>query len=370
LFLQSPSGVEFDNYPQFAEGTTEIYFDRNLGKFAESGTWTASRGYVEDRAGNKFSFSSGDLVSFGFNPEFLVLPKDGDFDGDGFDNLTDAFPTNGSEWLDNDQDGTGNNEDLDDDGDGVSDLQEISDGTDPLDDSSCSLCFSLDVDKNGEITALSDGLLIIRHLFGFTGEALTTGALAPDSPVINSSEITEYLRGAPSLDIDDDGEIKALTDGLLTIRYLFGFREESLVANAVGPTALRGEAAAISSYLERFNKPKFNSNKLVIATGSAASIINNVAQNGSKFAMQITNNTLEHVELTRFTQESQSGSILLSTRDPNLLGGDKMLEPLEATAIEITVGPLGQQLPFSTNFYYINPESGQEQRRTYEWKVQ
>ena len=32
--------------------------------------------------------------------------------------------------------------------------------------------FTLDVDGNGKTEPLTDGLLIIRYLFGFTGEAL------------------------------------------------------------------------------------------------------------------------------------------------------------------------------------------------------
>ncbi|MDC0374567.1 collagen-like protein [Pseudomonadales bacterium] len=35
----------------------------------------------------------------------------------------------------------------------------------------------LDVDANGEVDALADGLLLLRSMFGFTGEALVTGAI-------------------------------------------------------------------------------------------------------------------------------------------------------------------------------------------------
>ena len=36
------------------------------------------------------------------------------------------------------------------------------------------------------------------------------------------------------LDIDGDGESKPLTDGLLLIRYLFGFSGDSLISGAIG----------------------------------------------------------------------------------------------------------------------------------------
>ena len=35
----------------------------------------------------------------------------------------------------------------------------------------------LDVDANGAVQPLTDGLLVLRHLFGFTGSTLTSGAL-------------------------------------------------------------------------------------------------------------------------------------------------------------------------------------------------
>ena len=41
------------------------------------------------------------------------------------------------------------------------------------------------------------------------------------------------------LDIDGDGESKPLTDGLLLIRYLFGFSGDSLISGAIGTGAER-----------------------------------------------------------------------------------------------------------------------------------
>ncbi|MDH6101305.1 hypothetical protein NWP18_02200, partial [Chrysosporum ovalisporum ANA283AFssAo] len=40
----------------------------------------------------------------------------------------------------------------------------------------------LDIDGNGEIKALSDGIMIVRHMFGtFPGERLIDGAISPDA---------------------------------------------------------------------------------------------------------------------------------------------------------------------------------------------
>ena len=51
------------------------------------------------------------------------------------------------------------------------------------------------------------------------------------------------------LDIDGDGEAKALTDGLLLIRYLFGFSGDSLTAGAIGLDAERTTAEEIQAYI-------------------------------------------------------------------------------------------------------------------------
>ncbi|WP_422380906.1 hypothetical protein [Marinicellulosiphila megalodicopiae] len=70
---------------------------------------------------------------------------DKDDDGDGVKNSQDAFPKDKLEWLDTDNDGTGDNTDLDDDNDGISDLIEIELEFDPLDSTNT----PLDTDADG-----------------------------------------------------------------------------------------------------------------------------------------------------------------------------------------------------------------------------
>ena len=61
---------------------------------------------------------------------------------------------------------------------------------------------------------LTDGLLVIRHLFGFSGDSLTSGAVSGGANRGSSDVIATYLKDADSqLDIDGDGEAKPLTDG-------------------------------------------------------------------------------------------------------------------------------------------------------------
>ena len=60
--------------------------------------------------------------------------------------------------------------------------------------------FTLDVDDNGELAPLTDGLLILRHLFGFTGSALIEGAVGENSKRTDASAIDAHLTANRSRD--------------------------------------------------------------------------------------------------------------------------------------------------------------------------
>jgi hypothetical protein len=109
----------------------------------------------------------------------------------------------------------------------------------------------LDIDGNGRSEALTDGLLVMRGLFGFSGESLTRGAIATGAPFATAVQVLERLSAfAGVMDVDGNGKLDALTDGLLLIRYQFGFRGEVLVRNAIGANATRSSAAQIEQYLQ------------------------------------------------------------------------------------------------------------------------
>jgi hypothetical protein len=175
-----------------------------------------------------------------------------DSDGDAVGDNSDVFSLDGSEPVDTDGDGIGNNADPDDDNDGFTDEEELADGTNPLSRFSCRTgCFSFDVDESLKAQPLTDGLLVIRHLFGFSGDSLTSGAVSGGASRDSSDSIASYLTDADSqLDIDGDGESKPLTDGLLLIRYLFGFSGDSLISGAVGTGAERDTAEEVEAYIQ------------------------------------------------------------------------------------------------------------------------
>ena len=110
---------------------------------------------------------------------------------------------------------------------------------------------NLDIDENGEYDALSDGLVIIRYLFGLTGDDLVSGILGSNSLVVEPIEIKSKLDSMRShLDVDENGSVDALTDGLLILRYLFGLRGDSLVTQVIGTGAARNSSGSIEDYIK------------------------------------------------------------------------------------------------------------------------
>jgi hypothetical protein len=98
---------------------------------------------------------------------------------------------------------------------------------------------TLDVDGDGQCRALTDGVIALRHVFGFRGEALVQDALGAGATRRDPAEIVAWLEyRASMLDIDGVGGVQPLTDGVLVARHLFGFRGTGLFAGATGAGAL------------------------------------------------------------------------------------------------------------------------------------
>jgi hypothetical protein len=110
---------------------------------------------------------------------------------------------------------------------------------------------TLDVDGDGSAMALTDGLLVMRFLFGFSGTTLTSGAVGANCGRCDASSIASYLGDlGATLDADGDGELTPLTDGLLILRFLFGFTGSALVTGAVDTSdCTRCDAADVAAYL-------------------------------------------------------------------------------------------------------------------------
>ena len=109
---------------------------------------------------------------------------------------------------------------------------------------------TLDIDGNRSLQPLFDGLLVVRRFFGFSGATLTTGAVGGGCTRCDAAAIEPYIAGLGlTLDIDGDGALEPLTDGLLILRALIGFTGATLTSGAVGGGCSRCDATAIEPYL-------------------------------------------------------------------------------------------------------------------------
>lgn len=114
---------------------------------------------------------------------------------------------------------------------------------------------SLDIDLSNTQTkfdAPTDGLLIVRYLFGLTGNSLIAGgALGGTATRTDPVAIKNYLDSIrPLLDVDGNNSVDALTDGLLIVRHLLGLNGDALVSGAVDlQLGTRKTATDIQNYL-------------------------------------------------------------------------------------------------------------------------
>ena len=95
---------------------------------------------------------------------------------------------------------------------------------------------ALDLDANGTIDALTDGLMFLRYQFNLTGAALIDGAVATDAQRTTAAAIEAYLqdeRVKQILDFDGNNSLDALTDGLMMLRYAFNLTGAALTDGAV-----------------------------------------------------------------------------------------------------------------------------------------
>jgi hypothetical protein len=110
---------------------------------------------------------------------------------------------------------------------------------------------SFDTDASGAVEAFSDGLFVLRAMLGMpaaANEASPVNACArraaPDRTSFASGQITSL-----KYDIDGDGAVLAATDGVLLMRTLLGFKGDAVTSGAVGNGAIRPSWEAIRAHL-------------------------------------------------------------------------------------------------------------------------
>jgi hypothetical protein len=106
-----------------------------------------------------------------------------------------------------------------------------------------------DIDQNNSVDALTDGLLLMRYAFGLRGDSLTENVISSDS-LIDKAAVEQNIEQIMHLvDINDDGTFDALTDALILLRYLFGVSGNGLVDEEM-LTSNKPSAGSIKAYIE------------------------------------------------------------------------------------------------------------------------
>ena len=112
---------------------------------------------------------------------------------------------------------------------------------------------AFDIDGNGSCDAVTDAALTLRYMSGLRGNALVQGIpFSSGASRQSAAELTAYLGGLGlALDIDGDGLINPLTDGLLFWRYVIAMPANVMTAAIRAPLATPGARtdAAIQTYL-------------------------------------------------------------------------------------------------------------------------
>ncbi len=96
----------------------------------------------------------------------------------------------------------------------------------------------LNIDNSNAATqykAGSDGVMLLRYLLGFRGSALSAGVLgtAGTQPLRTDAQIEAHMTAYMSrFDVDGDGQVYAMTDGLMIVRRLLGLSGAALTTGA------------------------------------------------------------------------------------------------------------------------------------------
>lgn len=107
----------------------------------------------------------------------------------------------------------------------------------------------LDINNDNQYLPESDGVLVLRYLFGLRGTALTNG-LTLTGTRTTAAQIEAYLADIlPYLDVDGNGSIDALTDGLLILRQLITPAGPLLIQSAIGANPSRANATDVRNYI-------------------------------------------------------------------------------------------------------------------------
>lgn len=112
---------------------------------------------------------------------------------------------------------------------------------------------NLDIDQDNAVLPLTDGLLILRRMLGFGNGALISQAYNPNglrTAAIDIANAIDPMISGKTLDIDGNNTVVASSDGLVLLRALFGFGGTAVTTDVLGPAPrTRGDWPSIRAYL-------------------------------------------------------------------------------------------------------------------------
>ena len=113
----------------------------------------------------------------------------------------------------------------------------------------------LDIDADGSYTRENDALLILRYLLGLSGTSLTNNATGAGAGRSADPAMSAYLQDIlPYLDVDGNGKVDAMTDGLMILRKLAGQTGTAITQGALGLGATRS-FSEIEAYIQTLKPP-------------------------------------------------------------------------------------------------------------------
>jgi hypothetical protein len=96
-------------------------------------------------------------------------------------------------------------------------------------------------DSTTQYDAVTDGALLLRYLLGYRGAELIADARANGANLRDSTQIENHILSSLSLlDVDDDGETLAFTDGVMILRRLLN--PGAAISNAAAMSAITAGA--------------------------------------------------------------------------------------------------------------------------------
>ena len=146
----------------------------------------------------------------------------------------------------------------------------------------------LDVDANGEVDALTDGLLLLRSMFGLTDDVLTTGVVASDATVSDSTAINSYITSVKGKTYEELSGTNATDDQNISGSGLSGTTLTIGIENGASETVdLSSLEDGTGITLDQASAITDNTAKVGITSSQASAITANTAKTGISSAQAL-----------------------------------------------------------------------------------